>query len=75
MPFGTRVNFETAVIKDIYERLCWVYTTLRNTLVFDHKGKPHYLFDIISKLGRYIMEVMEVMGNNVVMKFGSNGSN
>jgi hypothetical protein len=29
----------------------------------------------ISKLGRYIMEVMEVMGNNVVIKFGSNGSN
>ncbi len=29
----------------------------------------------ISKLGRYIMEAMEVMGNNVVMKIGRNGSN
>jgi hypothetical protein len=46
MPFGTRVNFETAVIKDIYERLCWVYTTLRNTLVFDHKGEANHRFDI-----------------------------
>ncbi len=34
-----------------------------------------YRRTFISKLGRYIMEVMEVMGNNVVMKFGSNGSN
>jgi hypothetical protein len=28
-----------------------------------------------SKLRRYMMEVIGVIGNNVVMKFGSNGSN
>ncbi len=32
------VNNATVAMEDIYERLCWGYTTLRNTLVFDHKG-------------------------------------
>ncbi len=31
---------------DTYERLCWVYTTMSNTLVYDHKGDSHHLSDI-----------------------------
>ena len=34
-------------MEDIYERLCWVYTTLSNTLVFDHRGVSHSLMFII----------------------------
>ena len=33
-------------MEDIYERLCWVYTTLRNTLLFDHRGVPRNLMFI-----------------------------
>ncbi len=44
MSFGIRINIATAAVEDIYERLCWVYTTLKNTLLFDHKGEAHNLF-------------------------------
>ncbi len=27
----------------ICKRLCWVYTTFRNTLINDHKGEAHHL--------------------------------
>jgi hypothetical protein len=47
MSFGIRINIATAAMKDIYESLCWVYTTLRNTLVFDHRGVSHDLMFII----------------------------
>ncbi len=46
MSFCIRINIATAAMEDIYERLCWVYTTLRNTLVFDHRGVPHNLMFI-----------------------------
>jgi hypothetical protein len=46
MLFGIRINIATAAMEDIYERLCWVYTSLRNTLVFDHRGVAHNLMDI-----------------------------
>ncbi len=51
MSFGIRINISTAAMEDIYERLCWVYTTLRNTLVFDHRGVPHNLM-LIADLSR-----------------------
>ncbi len=45
MLFGIRINMATAAMGVIcYERLCWVYTTLKNTLVFDYKGEAHNLF-------------------------------
>ncbi len=46
MSFGIRINIATAALEDIYERLCWVCSTLRNTLVFDHRGVPHNLMYI-----------------------------
>ena len=46
MSFGIRINIATAAMDDNYERLCWVYTTLRSTLVFDHVGVPHSLMFI-----------------------------
>jgi hypothetical protein len=45
--FGIRISIATAAMEDIYERLCWVYTTLSNTLVFDHRGVSHSLMFII----------------------------
>ncbi len=43
MPFGIRINIATAAMEDIYERLCWVYTTLHYTMIYDHKGEAQYL--------------------------------
>ena len=47
MSFGIQINIATAAMEDIYERLCWVYTTLSSTLVFDHRGVSHSLMFII----------------------------
>jgi hypothetical protein len=46
MLLGILVNIATAAMEDIYERLCWVYTTLRCTLGFDHRGLSYKLRDI-----------------------------
>jgi hypothetical protein len=46
MSFGKRINIAIVAMEDIYERLCLVYTTLRNTLVFDHRGVPYNLMYI-----------------------------
>ncbi len=43
MLFGIRINIATAAMEDMYERLCWLYTTLRNPLVFGHRGVSHDL--------------------------------
>ncbi len=44
MLFG---NIATAAMEDIFERLCWVNTTLSNSLVFDHRGVSHSLMFMI----------------------------
>ncbi len=46
MSFGIRINIATAAMEDIFERLCWVYTTMRNTVIYHHKGDSHHLSDI-----------------------------
>jgi hypothetical protein len=30
-------------MEGIYERMCWVYNTLCNTMLYDHKGEAHHL--------------------------------
>jgi hypothetical protein len=35
MSFGIPVNSATAAMEIIYERLCWIYTTVQNTFVYD----------------------------------------
>ncbi len=47
MSFCIRINIATAAMEDIYERLCWVFTTLSSTLVFDRRGVSHSLVFII----------------------------
>ncbi len=42
MFFGLRINIASAAMEGIYERLCWVYTTLHNTMMLDHKGEAHH---------------------------------
>ena len=38
MSFGIRLNIAIAVMEEIYERLYWIYITVKNTLVYDHVG-------------------------------------
>ncbi len=45
MLFRIQVNIATAVLEDIYERLCWLYITVKNTLEYDHIANTYYLSD------------------------------
>ena len=38
MSFGISINIATAVMEGIYERLCCMYITVKNTLVYDQVG-------------------------------------
>ena len=46
MVFGNPINIATATIEEIYERLCWLYATLRSTFVYDAIGNCYQLSDI-----------------------------
>ena len=46
MVFGNPINIATATMEDIYERLCWLYATVRSTIVCDGTGKYHSLSDL-----------------------------
>jgi hypothetical protein len=45
MSFCIPVNIATAAMEEIYGRLCWLYTTLHNTFVYDHTDS-YYLSDL-----------------------------
>jgi hypothetical protein len=36
----------TAAMEEIYERLCWIYTTVQTSFVYDHLGNTYYLSDL-----------------------------
>ncbi len=38
-------------MEEIYERLCWLYTTVQNTLEYYHCGNNYYLSDLIGLSG------------------------
>ena len=38
MSFGISINIATAAMEGIYERLCWICITVKNTLVYDQVG-------------------------------------
>jgi hypothetical protein len=44
--FGIPINIATAVMEDIYERLCWLYVAVRDTLVCDAIGNSYPLSDL-----------------------------
>ncbi len=46
MSFSIPINIATAAMEDIYERLCWMYITVKNTLVYDHVGNTYHLSDL-----------------------------
>ncbi len=46
MLFGISINIVTAAMERIYERLCWIYITVKNTLVYDHVGNTYHLSDL-----------------------------
>ena len=46
MSFSNPINIVTASMEQIYERLCWIYSTLRSTFVYDAIGKSYPLLDI-----------------------------
>ena len=43
MSFGISINIATAAMEGIYERLCCMYITVKNTLVYDHVGNTYHL--------------------------------
>ena len=46
MSFSNPINVATASMEQIYERLCWIYSTFRSTFVYDANGKSYPLSDI-----------------------------
>ncbi len=40
------INIATTTVEEIYERLCWIYITVKNTLVPDHVGNTYHLSDL-----------------------------
>ncbi len=46
--FWYPINIATAVmdLEDIYTRLCWMYITVKNTIVYAHVGNTYHLSDL-----------------------------
>ncbi len=44
--FSISINIATAAMEGIYERLCWIYITLKNTRVYDHVGNTYHLSEL-----------------------------
>ena len=51
MVFYNPINIATATMEEIYERLCWVYSAFRSTVIFDAIGNPHQL-SVLTQLTR-----------------------
>ncbi len=46
MSLGISINFATAAIEGIYKRLCCMYISVKNTLVYDHVGNTYHLSEL-----------------------------
>ena len=46
MVFSSPINIATATVEQIIERLCWIYSALRSTVVYDAIGNSCPLSDI-----------------------------
>ncbi len=40
--FGIPINIATVDMEDIYKRMCWLYITVKNTIVYDHIGNAYH---------------------------------
>ena len=45
MVFSNPINIATATMEQIYKRLCWIYSALRPTVVYDAIGNLYPLSD------------------------------
>ncbi len=50
MSFCIPINIATAALEEIYESLCWIYITVKYTLVYDHVGNTYHLSDLTELL-------------------------
>jgi hypothetical protein len=46
MSFGISISIAAAAMEGIYERLCCIYITGKNTLVYDHVGNTYHLSEL-----------------------------
>ncbi len=46
MSFCISINSASAAIEGIYKRLCWLYITVKNNLVYDHVGNTFHLSEL-----------------------------
>ena len=46
MVFINPINIDTATMEQIYKRLCWIYSALRSTFVYDANGNSYPILDI-----------------------------
>ena len=46
MIFSSSINIATATMEPIYERMCWIYSALRSTFVYDAIGNSYPLSEI-----------------------------
>ncbi len=46
MSFGIPINIATAAMEEIYGRRCWIYITVKNTLVYDHVVNTYHRSDL-----------------------------
>ena len=46
MSFGISINIATAAMEGIYQRLCCMYITVKNSLVYDHVGNTYHLSEL-----------------------------
>ncbi len=45
MSFSIPINIASAVMKEIYELLFWIYITVKNSPQYDHVGNIYHLSD------------------------------
>ena len=46
MVFSNPINIATAAMEQIYERLCWIYSALRSTFIYDAIGNSYPVSEI-----------------------------
>ncbi len=46
MSFSISINIATAAVEWIYKRLCCIYITVKNTLVYYHVGNTYHLSEL-----------------------------
>ncbi len=64
MSFGISINIVTAAMEGIYERLCWIYITVKNTPVYDHVVNTYHLSEL-TELSKGRIPYLEQLDNKL----------